>query len=448
MMSSSQDEAILHLSRFIQARTTSYADVSKVDLAEFKKIHEMMLEFYPRIASSFTHEVISGGSILFHWKAQEPTEDAVLLMAHLDVVPVVPGTEGDWEHDAYSGDVADGYVWGRGAQDIKCLVAAELEAVEHLLSLGLSPRRDVYLSYGQDEETLGGLGHETIARILGERGVKLAFVLDEGGAVEAASSYKTTHNIALIALEEKGYANLLLKAPSQGGHSSRPGHGTSLGEISRAIARLVEHPFVPSLNRLTRTMLASLAPVLLPSPLKTALMAGNDEEIIKAALADDFYAPYVRTTVAPTMIEGSSLAANVLPQEMNALVNLRLQPSDTPADALAWAQDLTKGLAVSVSLGASIAASSEGKTDGKEYQALVSTIHARHPDLQVVPSMTLGGTDARFYEPLSPCCARFSPFYGDLSVPRGAHGTNEKIGIKAYLGGIDFLIDFVKTLAF
>src|SRR3712207_2202199 len=104
-------------------------------------------------------------------------------MGHLDVVPVEPGTEKQWQEDPFGGRIADGFVWGRGAIDNKLSVLGTLEAVEMLLGEGFRPARTVHLAYGQDEEVGGTRGARAIAALLERRGVALEMVLDEGGVI-------------------------------------------------------------------------------------------------------------------------------------------------------------------------------------------------------------------------------------------------------------------------
>ena len=139
---------------------------------------------FPAVHSRLMREVHGGLSLLYRWQGADPRREPILLMSHLDVVPVEAGTEVRWLHPPFSGAVADGFIWGRGALDIKSGALGLLEAVERLLADGFQPACDVYLSLGHDEEKGGHEGNQRIAEILRHRGIKFRFVLDEGGGAD------------------------------------------------------------------------------------------------------------------------------------------------------------------------------------------------------------------------------------------------------------------------
>ena len=123
--------------------------------------------------------MVANYSLLYKWPGQDEHLKPLLLLAHMDVVPVEPGTEGAWTQPAFEGRIADGYVWGRGAIDDKAAVVGILEAVEQLLREGYQPRRTIYLAFGHDEELGGPAGAPALAALLDSRGVTPEYVLDD-----------------------------------------------------------------------------------------------------------------------------------------------------------------------------------------------------------------------------------------------------------------------------
>src|SRR5438105_8110789 len=175
--------ALTHLSQAVRFRTVTYAD-SAPPLAELRKLHAFFERTYPLVHKHLTREVIDSGALLYTWRGTDTALAPVLLMGHQDVVPVEPGTEKNWKHDPFSGDIADGYVWGRGTLDDKISVLGLLEATEALLRRGVQPRRTVIFSFSDNEE--GGRppsAAEHAARLLESRGIRPWFVMDEGGAL-------------------------------------------------------------------------------------------------------------------------------------------------------------------------------------------------------------------------------------------------------------------------
>lgn len=135
------------LSKMIQVDTTSHAGGD--DPARFRAFHKTLAELFPRVFSQLEKTEIDG-NLLFYWKGRSQ-ERPILLMSHQDVVPA----EGAWSHAPFSGDIADGKVWGRGASDTKCSVMAFFEAAEQLLAEGYTPPTDVYLASSCTEEWAG-----------------------------------------------------------------------------------------------------------------------------------------------------------------------------------------------------------------------------------------------------------------------------------------------------
>jgi carboxypeptidase PM20D1 len=184
----------------------------------------------------------------------------MLLMGHMDVVPPDAPTERQWTHPPFAGQIADGYIWGRGTMDDKVSVLGILEAVEYLLSAGFQPQRTLYLAFGHDEEIGGQNGAGKIAELLGARGVELDYVLDEGMNVVDGIIPGIAAPAALIGIAEKGYLSLDLSVQTAGGQSSIPPVDTAIGIISRALQRLEAAPFPARLSGSTRQMLEFLGP--------------------------------------------------------------------------------------------------------------------------------------------------------------------------------------------
>lgn len=262
--------AVARLSQAIQCRTINYADHSLTDYSEFDKLHAHMKASYPHVMRTGVFERLGHHAVLITLPGSDETLRPCLYMSHQDVVPVVEGTEQDWTYPAFSGAVADGYIWGRGTLDIKEQVFGVLEAAEYLLARGRTFRRTAYLAFGDDEETLN-TGALAISDHLKAQGVTLEFVLDEGGGkIESGAAFGAPDlSIAQVDLMEKGYADLELTVRSIGGHSSRPYGGTSLAHLACAIADIVRSPFPVRLNPAMMGAFETLAPYITAEPLKT-----------------------------------------------------------------------------------------------------------------------------------------------------------------------------------
>ena len=439
------------LSRAIQCKTINCADHSLTDYAPFDQLHALIRASYPHVMAAGTMEVLGQRSLLITLPGSDPGLRPCLFMSHQDVVPVVEGTEEDWTYPAFSGAIAQGYIWGRGTLDIKNQVFGCLEAAEYLLSHGQSFRRTVYLAFGDDEETLN-LGAKTIAETLQSRGVQLEFVLDEGSCtIESGDAYGAPGTyIAPVELMEKGYADLELTVRSPGGHSSRPFGGTSLGRISQAIARIVEHPFPVRLTPVMAGAFRAIAPYVTEEPLKTLVqdVDQNADAIARYCYETRALFPFVTTTIAPTVIRGSSAACNVMPQDMSAVVNFRIAEGETAEQVLSHVRQAVADERVELRFLQANDPSATAHSDGYGYARLVETMGRYFRDVVFLPSLTAGATDAHCYEIICDTCLRYSPFMASPEdAARGVHGTDERISVRAYTQGIRALIRLMEHTA-
>ena len=435
------DGAVERFRQAIRCRTVNYADHSLTDYGEFDKLHQLIKSSYPHLMKNCTFEVVGHHSLLITIPGTDPQLRPALFMAHQDVVPVINGTEAEWIHPAFSGDVADGYIWGRGSEDVKCQVFGTLEAAEYLLSHGKTFRRTTYLSFGDDEETLS-LGAQALAKTLKDRGITLEFLVDEGGGgiVSAAAYGAPERALTEICLMEKGFADVRVLAQSEGGHSAFPFEGSSLGRVSQAVARIVEHPFPARLGSVVQGAFKAMAPYITEEPLKslTKDVEGNAQAIADYCLTQKDLFPYVTTTIAPTMIKGGSSASNVMPHNVEAIVNMRVAQDVTTEDVMAHVKEAV-GSDVDVSLSFATARnpSLAARSDGYGFQKMEQALKRYLAEVVALPTMAVGGTDAHHYECVCDTCLRYCPFMGEPEdVEKGVHGTNEKLPLRSYRQGI------------
>ncbi len=445
------EAAAIRLSKAIQCRTVNTSEPRTMDLSEFDRLHEHIRGSYPHLMAQATVEVIDRRSLLITIPGSDPSLKPCLFMSHQDVVPVVEGTEDDWKYPAFSGAIEEGFIWGRGTLDIKNQVFGCLEAAEYLLAHGAKLKRTMYLSFGDDEETLN-IGAQRLAQTLRERGVTLEFVLDEGGGkIESGAPYGAPQIcISTVDLMEKGYADLELSVKSIGGHSSRPFGGTSLATLSRAIARIVEHPFPATLTPVMTGAFRVIAPYVTEEPLRTLVqdIDRNADEIAQYCLGIEELFPYMTTTIAPTMIQGGSAACNVMPQNMTAIVNFRIAEGTTVEELMSHVKEAIGDLPVSMRFLQANDPSATARSDGYGYARLTEAMTHYFGDVIMIPCLTAGATDAHHYEIVCDTCLRCSPFMGNPDQVRsGVHGTNERISVRAYAQGIRVLIRLMTNTA-
>ncbi len=400
---------------------------------------------YPHTWSHLGVETISEHSLLLEWVGAEPALEAVVLMAHLDVVPVEAESVDRWTHPPFSGARTGSHLFGRGAIDDKGSLIAILEAVESLLEDGFNPTRTILLAFGHDEETMGSHGAAAIAETLRKRGILAEVVLDEGGFVTERVVPTTTKPVALLGVSEKGYADIELSSTGDPGHSSAPPKTTAIGAVAHAIARLeanpmqaklgVQAPFFEAASRASRPGTRRLLRDL-PRLGKIA------ERVLGRSASTD---ALIRTTMAPTMISGG-VKSNVLPASTRAIINSRLMPGDTLEDLLTHVRT-TVGDRVDVNLLRGWEASPVADSASTGYRTVSEVIGEVFPDVVVAPWVVVGATDSRYFTGMARTVLRFLPFRLNAEELTGFHGVDERIRVDDAQPAVRFYRRLLERLA-
>jgi len=440
-------QAVARLARAIQFKTISYQAGEDFDPGPFQELHAFFERAFPAVRTRLAKEVVADLSLLFTWQGRNPSLDPILLMAHQDVVPIEAGTEPDWIVPPFSGELKDGFVWGRGSMDDKASMLAILEAVEQLLEQGFQPERTVYLAFGHDEEVSGRNGAARIATLLAQRNVKLASVLDEGLLVTHGIVPGVSRPVALIGVAEKGYASVELTVQTEGGHSSMPPAQSAIGILSRAVERLERDRMPARLEGPTRKLLEYVGPEMsFPSRLIMAnlwLFAPLIENRFAKAQATN---AVIRTTTAVTMFQ-SGVKENVLPTRARAVVNYRILPGDSVEEVLAHVQRAVSDPRVSISL--SEAGHSEptrsSSSESPAFRHLHRAIRQVLPNTVVAPALVIPATDSRYFVPLAQDVYRFLPIRVVPEDLKRIHGTNERISVENYTECIRFYLQYIRN---
>jgi carboxypeptidase PM20D1 len=431
----------------VRIPTVSHSDPALARTEEFAVLHAYLAAAFPQTHAVLQVERVAGYSLLFSWAGADPSLPPLQLMAHQDVVPVEPGTEVDWTYPPFAGVIADGHVWGRGTLDNKGGLVAILEAVETLLAEGFQPRRTVLLAFGHDEE-VGGAGAVAIAALLEQRRVRPGLVLDEGGLIAEGLVPGLDAPVALIGTAEKGYLSLELEVRGEGGHSSMPARQTAAGVLARAVARLDERPFPASLRGATRDMFDYLGPEM-PFPQRLAfantwLFAPLIQRQLAATTSTD---AAIRTTIAPTMLEGSP-KDNVLPSRAWGVVNFRILPGETALEVTERVRGRIGDPRVSVAVhGTASEPSPVSPAGGPVFEALHRTIREIFPDAFVAPYLVLGATDARHFTRVSDHVYRFLPVRATGDDLARFHGSDERVSVRDHAVSIGFYRRLVRNFA-
>jgi carboxypeptidase PM20D1 len=364
-------------------------------------------------------------------------------MAHYDVVPVAGQ---DWSGDPFSGRIENGYVHGRGAIDDKGSLVAILEAVEWLVSAGADPRRDVYLSFGNDEE-VAGVGAQLAVEALTARGIRPWAVLDEGGAVVSGMFPGVPGQVAVVGLAEKGLLDVDLVTTDAGGHASAPVRGMAPARLARAILRIDENPFPARLNDVVLGMVNAVG--RRASPAHRALFA--HASFLRPALAAVLARAgreanaLVRTTVAVTELEGSP-AANVLATRARAHANIRIALGETVESTVARLRRVIDDPSVEVRVVAGNDPSPVSRADNAAFATLSRSVRVVYPDATVAPYVMVQASDARHFSAISDSVYRFMPFDVTRDELAALHAADERISVAALRRGAGFFRHLIQNL--
>ncbi len=430
----------------IRFQTISHQIAAENKAEEWTKLQSWLSETYPNAHHAMTREIVGGGTLVYKWLGSNPDAKPIILMAHQDVVPVTTGTEKDWKHAPYGGEIAEGAVWGRGAMDDKGSLIGLFEAIEALSRSGFGPRRTIYLVSGHDEE-VGGAGAKAAATLLGSRHVRALYTLDEGSIVVENAPVINAPAI-MIGVGEKGYATLRVTANAPGGHSSMPPVEIGTINLARAIISIHAKQFPSRLQAPVSTMMEVLA--TRKGGFTKVAMANRwlfGSLINRQTAATPAGAAMLHTTIAPTMLEGSP-KENVLPQSANGLINYRIAPWQTSADVMAAAKSAIGKLPIDLVWDTPPREPSPiSSTASEGWKLIRAAAEADTPGAPVAPYLVVAGTDSRNFTGISDDVYRFQPIHLRIEDASMAHGTNEHLTLVNLERMIRFYASLIATSA-
>ncbi len=435
--------AVQRFSKALTIRTVSYDERSNFDADSFIKFQQFLKSAYPLVNENATLTIVNDYSLVYHLPGSNPSLQPVLFMGHMDVVPIEEITRGEWTYPPFSGTVADGIIWGRGSVDDKFTVIALMEAMELLLAEGVQPERAVYFAFGHDEEVGGKDGAASIAKYFQDLGIAFDYVMDEGGAITEGMMEGIDQPVAVIGVSEKGYVNLVLTVNAAGGHSSQPPAQTAVGILSRAIVRIEDNPFPARLDFMYMTIEA----IGVEMPFTTRLAMSNlwllSPLVKRTMLKQKDNAAALRTTTAATMVSGSP-KSNILPTRARAVINFRILPGETVESVEQRIIGLIDDERVVVTTEYGFNPSPVSPVDSRGYELIAKTIRGIDPDVLVAPYMVRGGTDAKYFYPLSHNVYRFMMLRIDPDTVGYLHGIDEHVAVADFLEAIRFYYHLVR----
>jgi carboxypeptidase PM20D1 len=425
--------AVAKLQALVRIPTVSHPDPALVDTAVFDELLTELARQFPVLHERLELTRVDTHGLLFRW-AGRSHERPVVLMAHLDVVPVDEGAP--WQHPPYGAEIHDGSIWGRGTLDDKGCVAAICEAVETLLEQGFTPAQDVWLSFGCNEEVSGAAARLAVEELV-RRGVRPWFVVDEGGAIASEAFPGVGAPIGVVGVTEKGVTSIELRVDGRGGHASTPSRMGPTARIARAITRLDRAPMPASVPEPTVELLRRMAPHA-SLPLRPLLAnAARLRPVLTRALvaAGPESAAMTRTTLAVTTLSGSP-ALNVIASTARAGVNIRIMVGDTVAGVLEHVRRTVDDDEVQIEVLDRNEPSPLSPVDDDVFRLIESTITEVFPDAVPAPYVMMAATDSRFFTTICSRVYRFAPFRMTKAQRESIHSYDEHLGVEAFVDGV------------
>lgn len=380
------------------------------------------------------YRVLADRILFMRLRADKPEGPPLVLLSHADVVPVAPEEKEKWSHPPFGGQIADGFVWGRGAIDNKASTICELEAIASLKKAGMGPKRDIILLVMPDEEISGHEGAELFVKEHIDLLDKPYALIDEGAAV--IPDQIPGHNVAAIAVGEKQYVTLKIEVDAEAGHSSMPKPSAAPTTLARALGRLVSFQLptkrLPPVERMLDRM-SDHVPFGQKILLRNRWVFGPVVERVLSQGAT--MNAMLRSTFALTVLH-MGVKDNVVPAHAEALVNFRLLPGDSRDAVVAEVTRVMAEPNVKVTVLESESDTPIAPTEGPVWSGIEAVLASTIPNAVVAPIISPATTDARFFARAGIPTYRVLPFTLDTAERQGIHGINERLSKENIAQGI------------
>lgn len=433
-----EDNSITNLQTALRLKTISFEDLAEFDSSQFHLFNTFLKDEYPLSDSLLNHRIFNEFSHLYEWRGSNTELKPIVLMGHIDVVPIASPDK--WSVEPFGAEIRDGKIWGRGTIDDKFSVIGIMEAVEMLLKEDFQPERTIYLAFGHDEEVGGDFGAVAMVEHLKSKGIEAEYVLDEGYAITQKLIPGIDTDVAMIGIAEKGSTTIEFTVDMEGGHSSQPSPETAIDVLAKAVSRLKEEPMEATLSEAMQGFMNQLGPEMG----FVNKMAFANKSLFKPIIiatyegASNAGNALIRTTTAPTIFE-AGIKENVIPTTARALVNFRIIPGQTAEDVMEHCLKVMDDERVKAKFyGFNTNPSPVSPMDSWGYETINRSIKQVFEATFTAPNLVIAATDSRHFSPISKNIYRFVPYHINEQNINTFHGIDEHILVEDYKNAIRF----------
>jgi carboxypeptidase PM20D1 len=409
----------------------------------------------PEVAALFKSALVAGGFsehevtitpiddtayLVARWPGSNSKLKPLVISGHMDVVEAKPA---DWQRDPFTAVIENGFLFGRGASDMKLDDTLAIAALVQLKRQGYRPKRDIILEFSGDEETTMKTS-AIIAKQLAN--AELVLNIDGAGGMldkDGKPEYLTWQGA------EKTYADFELTVTNPGGHSSAPHGDNAITQLSAALVKIGNYKFKPELNDITRGYFTEAARYEEPATgaaMRDFVADSGNAQAIAVLRNSPSFVGRIGTTCVATMINGGH-ALNALPQRATANINCRIFPGHPPAEIMAELQSLAADPAIQfkdVSQGSVMTGASPLRQD--LVAAVTKAIRIDYPGVPVFPSMSAGASDSMWFRHENVPSYGVSPLF-IKTTDRFSHGLNERAPLANIGPSIDYFLSLFTDLS-
>jgi acetylornithine deacetylase/succinyl-diaminopimelate desuccinylase-like protein len=410
----------------------------------------------PEVAALYKSALVAGGFadadvtitpvddtafLIARWPGSDPTLKPLVISGHMDVVEAKPA---DWKRDPFTPVVENGYLFGRGASDMKLDGTLAIASLNELRREGFKPRRTIIIEFSGDEETT-----MKTSAIIAEKLANSDLVLNIDGGDGVLAEATNAPEYFTWQGAEKTYADFQLSVANEGGHSSEPRRVNAIDELAAALLRIHDYQFTPELSDLTKAYFleaANYEDAATGAAMRAFAADPTDKAAIATLTANPSTVGKIGTTCVVTMINGGH-ALNALPQSASANINCRIFPGHKPADIMAELARVAADPKVTfadVTVGSVATDASPMRAD--YVAAVTAALAGPYPGVPIFPAMASGASDSMWFR------SHGVPSYGSSPVfmknsDDFAHGLNERAPVATIAPAIDYYLSLIPALS-